>query len=187
MKTMKYALAIALSLIAIAAPKAARADSIVLLDVRGMFTGGTSLTGSVTIDATTGSVTAVDLTTTGNVTGTYTDIDLQAVTGVSPNSYFYFETDDSDGAYLFLTFDQASLTGYSAGSLCSTGATCPFAGGDAMSQLYDNTAIPGTEFGLLSSCVTDPLPTPEPSSLILVGAGLLSLVGIALGRKRSLA
>ncbi len=130
MKTTKYALAVALVLIALA-PSAVRADSIVF-DASGTF-------------ASTGTLYIVSVV----------------------------ETIPNEGDFN-LVFPTATLIGYGGGGLCSIDISCP-----EISDYFPPAGGSGP-FALTSGTLTA---VPEPSTVALLGTGLLGLVGV-IRRKR---
>lgn len=145
--------------------------------------------GTLTLDATTGRWLSADVSyyyggDTGDVVATFTAMD-----GYYPHAnfvYTFFESAQYPDYPFSLALPVTSLVGYSGGIICSNESTCvdgvPF-----MSAFSFPDLDPFAECGsltLISS--TDPSAvTPEPSTLALVGTGLLSLAGAAKRRFRS--
>lgn len=192
MKTTKCALAAlaALGLIALIAPSAVRADTVKVFNVTGTFEGGTPLTGTVTIDTTTGQFTAESLqAVVGFISISFTGIEVQGdECGLTCNYEFLSSIAMVPPSFIFnflLVTDVPSLIGYQGGPLCGQdgGPNCT----------VDNSVLSVSETrifagGLGSADILDGqltlLATPEPSSLTLFGAGLMGLIGIAVRRKR---
>jgi len=181
MKIAKCALA---GLIALVTPSAVRADTIVF-DAAGTFSNGSMLTGTVTADTSTHSVTAASLSTTGATTlGPFTLVLIQhAVSGNSAlETVGIFDSSINDG--LSLVFP--TLTSYAGGSLNLCGSAfphCPLPTGFISSGLGIDFSTTNAVFPLLEGMLT-PIPTPEPSSLLLFGLGLSGLVTMTLFRKQ---
>jgi hypothetical protein len=188
MKTTTYALAIALGLVALVAPRAVWADPIVF-STSGTFNGGSiigasTLSGTVTIDTTAGLVTAVDLSTTGTlVTGPYNTIMQQGPNTIFTPAYFTVGLNDAAGDFMGLVIATTTLVGFTGGPLCG-GSECPTTlPGFLVSAVVPAGSVDSTE---LVSGSLSPISTPESSSELLLGIGLLVLgmVGITLHRKR---
>ena len=151
----------------------AHADTV--FTVTGSFDNGAILSGTATINTSTGIVTAFDLSTTGAfVSGPYTTVDP----GQGPffNQYFVSSTLSIFGIDLLFP-PPGSLVGYAGGSLCSDLVPCTF-----ISFLAGPSPL--ATFNLTSGSLTPQAATPEPSSLFLMlaGAGLVSAM-----RKRRIA
>jgi hypothetical protein len=182
MKIAKYVLAAAL--IALVTPSAVRAETIVF-DASGTFSDGSILTGTLTTDTTTGLVTAASLSTTGTkALGPFTLVLIQhPVKGnASLETVGIFDSSINDG--LSLVFP--TLTSYTGGSLSLCGsafAHCPLPTGFILSDLGIDFNTTNAVFPLIEGMLT-PVPTPEPSCLLLFGVGLSGLVTMTLFRKQ---
>ncbi len=138
--------------------------------------GGTA-TGSVNIDTAAGLFDSVNVTV--NELGTtylFTGAPVTQ-TGFGSNGQFqYYEYSfDSGGNILLLDVPVASLTGYTGGNLCSLSNLC----GDGQNGVfagYFGLSDGVTDFAAQTGSLN---PTPEPSSVIMLGTGLLAGVGVA--------
>ena len=176
-----------------------RANTINVFALSGNTTTGT-LSGTVTLDATTGRFTdsLVKLLYTGStITGggffngatyTFSGAGTNVVSGTGYTSTDFVGT---GGAGLFdfdLTLPFTSLIGYTGGSLCSTTATCSgqTSSIELLSSGLDNAKVTSGMLTLQSTTAPPPVVpvavTPEPSALVLLGTGVLAM-GVLL-RKR---
>jgi len=185
MKTTKYVLALAAALIALLAPRAVLADTVDQFTVSGTYSDSSTLSGTITIDTTTGVVQAVDLAWSDVLPSltNFTQFGTTSISTYTP-SYAGLSVMDPAGDYLGLVFPVATLTDYLGGSLCngygSSPPLCPSTGGPWATDANLGTS-PSTIFDLETGTVelTGTVVTPEPTSLLLLGTGLLSLLVVA--------
>lgn len=152
----------------LSASLAAHADILTTFTVTGTFPDST-LAGTITIDTTTGSATAIDVSLSSPEATTFTTISSQVPAYGGANEYEINTIAGNEELQLLL--NSASLIGYTGGSL----TTPPYDSDlEVNGQFYED---------LTSGQVTVPTSvTPEPSSIALLGTGLLGVAGVV--RKR---
>jgi hypothetical protein len=160
-------------------PCLAKADNIVTFNATGTFTDNSTLSGTVTIDTTTGAATAMDVTASSPISITF-------------NSYVDSFYSSGDGEYLIEGYDSgaqnelilgvpvSSLIGYGGGALAGVTST-PF---DTASE-FEPTGGEGTPVPLDTGALTAPgMTTPAPATLTLLGTAMLSFAGLCVWRRR---
>lgn len=160
-------LASTLSLILLLTPSLT-ADTVSGFSVSGTFTDNTTLSGTFSVDITTGVVTAADFD--------YQEADFGNLETApsTPPAFSVFEFPDTFAPVIQVVFEGTSnpnpLIGYAGGSICSTTNLCPVpgTGGDELSAFIPAT---GPSVFLESGTIT---PIPEPSSIMLLGTGLMA-------------
>jgi hypothetical protein len=167
-----FAMAVAL---ACAVPVAAHADT--TYDVTGNFSdvAGSPLTGTYTINAA-GVITAADLTLQG-MTFDILNGSSAPVPGFTTYTYAFVDTATNPSDYIELEILGSS-------TVCSAQIyTCTFFGGP---QLTNAFLTPDSQLNLISgSASPETTATPEPSSLLLLGTGLLGLAFVAFRRAKA--
>jgi hypothetical protein len=172
----------------------ARADDIQTFDVSGSLTAwenascsasGCTLDGTLVIDTTTGAVISAAVTFSGEspVTGPFTNfveiteipilgetrVELQGVASVDELDLF------------FVTPTAGSLVGYEGGALDIDDTYASHVGFDSSNETFYVSYWDLTSGALTSEDAS----TPEPSSLLLLGSGLLGLAALVLYRSAS--
>lgn len=165
----KYALILGVAVLAMGLTPA-HADTI--FNVSGTFTNGSSLTGTVSIDAT-GDVTGGSFTL-GTGTGVPTTVSFSSLIAGSMMNLgggefaATFATSGNPTGVPFITII------FSAGNICSNANSC---NGDATQFSLDGETFTNLGTGGVTN-------TPEPSTYLLLGSGL---VGLGLLRRKRLA
>jgi PEP-CTERM motif len=150
----------------------------IVFDVTGTFSDGSSLDGTITLDPTTGDVSAVDL-----IVGVPWSLEFDVVQSQTHGGPVVptLETGltASGRPTLGLLFATTSFVNYAGGQLCSTSVTTTDCGKHGSSELL--MADSSQDRFLATGSVTPAV--PEPASLILFGTGLCALA--ASGRRRA--
>ena len=138
----------------------------------GVTQSGSTLSGDVVIDTTAGSVSSLSLTMSSPLSFTANTFD--SFGSGQASGYFVIRADNGTTfPFIDLDIPTATLVGYTGGSICTVGSTCP--NGISFSEASASNA---TTSGFVSGSLTA---TPEPASLALVGGAML---GLAAWRRR---
>ena len=150
----------------IAIPTQSRADFITVFDATGDFSDGSTLAGTVTIDATTGMAIAASLTVTGPTSFTVQGIVSQSY---SSSPFGYDDIVVGSEAFRFIELViPSSLINYSLGGpLDSVASPSPY---DSLPSYWDQEVAPITP--LTSGSLT---PTPELSTMTIWGLGIVGM------------
>ncbi len=193
---------------------AARADVIDTYSLSGVVTfAGSTLTGTMSVDVTIGSITAIDATYTSAITSqvdTFTTPSFNQDSDFLGDGYVaFFKADQGDptapgGAELALLLPYDYLTGYPGSLICADEYQCNsvistvyYYDASTASAVSDAlcsgglgvTAVP---YDPTTPCIggsqtvidNAPAGTPEPTSFVLLGSGALGMVGVVRRRLR---
>lgn len=166
--------------------------TVTTFNASGQFANGNSLSGTITINTTQGTIQSVDLTA-----GTGSGLAFNASTTALPSSSSSstgttIDMSNTTGNDLNLGVPVNSLVGYTGGSLMSLDAPGSINGFTFESGYvlgYDDATVYLTSGSLTVSSTTSPPPTvsaPEPGSLAIFGAGVFGLLGFGLVSRRKL-
>lgn len=141
----------------------------------GVTQSGSTLSGDIFIDTTAGSISSLSLTMSSPLS--FTANTFNSFGSGQASGYYVMRADDGNTTFPFIDLDipTATLVGYTGGSFCTVGSTCP----NGISFSEASSTNNATTSGFVSGSLTA---VPEPASLTLVGSAML---GLAAWRRRS--
>jgi hypothetical protein len=164
---------------------AALADTISTFAANGGSHSGGTFTGTVVMDTTLGLVTDVDVTYQRGTT-VKEFVGSPGQFAIPYQNLFEFYLNDASNDQLIILKEGTSVVGYTGGPLCSYDLPleCPATDGPYWfnSIWINEVTLEQDEMVSGSLVLTDTVITAEPTSLVLVGTGLLGAVG-AIRRK----
>jgi hypothetical protein len=151
---------------------AAHADTIVDFNLAGSFATGATITGIVAIDTTTGVIESIHSTVSSPDLLSFNTVESQECIYASSLCVLFAGEGSAQYPSLNLLLASGSLVGYDGGLLGTSSHNIGGYQGDI--QFYDSATNTSTYDVMATGSLT---PTPEPSSLVLLGTGALGLLG----------
>jgi hypothetical protein len=161
----------------------AKADTVVNFNISGTFADGATLSGTVTIDTTTGTATGMDVTASTSPTPITFNTDVSSVYAPGDGEVLIegYDSTLSNELVLGVVGSSTVLQGYTGGTLAGTSST-PF----SPASFFAPGGGEGTPVDLTTGALTAPgtTTTPAPATLTLAATAMLAFVGFRFCRRR---
>ena len=167
-QSLKYSAMLGMAVLVLIASTAQAGP--ITFNATGILKNGSSLSGSIIMDTTLGTVQSLNLIFTGTYSFTISSVVLAAANTGSQTGTFAIEGKNATPyPFTFIELPVTTLVGYTGGSICSQGTSC------AGLVFSDAGAAAGDTSSFSSGSLTA---TPEPGGIVLVGSAMLGLFAL---------